>query len=105
MSPSIQREVLETVRVVGDIHAVECGIASELFVSFGIVVDVVLAKSWDVVKTVNEIRCPEDETVALTDVPALCADLREWAASEEAGWADDGLLGCVLAAVVATPCW
>lgn len=80
MSPDIQSEVLKAVRVVGDVWAVEGRVASELLVAIGEVVDVVLAESRDVVKTVDQVRCPENETVAFTYVPALSAHLRKHAA-------------------------
>jgi hypothetical protein len=66
---------------VGAVHAVECGVAGDLVVAVGIVVDIVLTEGWDVVKTVDKIRGPVDQTVAFPYVPALRADLGELAAS------------------------
>lgn len=103
MCPDIESEVLKTIGVVGAVHAVEGSVASELVVTISVVIDVVLAESWDVVEAVDQVGSPEDETVALADVPALRTHLGEHTALDKAGWADDGLQSCVLATIVATP--
>lgn len=103
MSVGLQSEILQTVRVSGRIRAVVGRRFDDSIVSFRIMVDNALSYLRQVVQTVQQVRGPEDEARSLADVIPLSANGRERTAFKERSRADDCVVSCVFATVVASP--